>query len=69
VLSENKENPVIILNWKDEVNSDTSVQRSTEQPKHRHLEAIDTISNRTSTRQKNHLLQEKMIFYGQQYKG
>jgi hypothetical protein len=52
VYSENKENPVIILNWKDEVNCNTSVQMSSDKPKHRHLEVSDSISIRTSTRQK-----------------
>ena len=70
VLRENREKQVITLNWKEEVNMDISVQMSPEQHKHRHLEVTDIISNRTSTRQKkNHLLQGKMIFYGQQYKG
>ena len=71
MLRENREKQVITLNWKEEVNMDISVQMSPEKLKHRHLEVADIISNRTSTRQKkkNHLLQGKMIFYGQQYKG
>jgi len=43
-------------------NVDTSVPRSTEQPKHRHPEAIDTISNRTSTRQKKPPITRKNDF-------
>jgi hypothetical protein len=65
VYHNNKDKPVITLDWKEEVNMYTSIQISPDQLKLRHLEDTDKVSNRTSTKQKKkHLLQGKTIFYG-----
>jgi hypothetical protein len=68
VHKDNKDKTVITLNWKEEVNMNTSVQVSPDQLKLRHLEGTDKISIRTSTEQKKkHLLQGKKIFYGHKH--
>ena len=52
VLNEDKDKPVITLNWKDVINRSLSVQISPDQLKSSTLESSDQIPNRTSTRQK-----------------
>ena len=52
VLNEDKDKPIITLNWKDEINRSLSVQISPDQLKSSTLESSDQIPTRTSTRQK-----------------
>jgi hypothetical protein len=52
MLNDDKDKPVITLNWKDEINRYSSAQVSPDQLKSSTLESSDKNPNRTSIRQK-----------------